>query len=53
LTKANDRLPDLFLKPLKEGGAAGFTPDMPTLLAGAYTEFGWDTQTGRPPDDIL
>jgi aldehyde:ferredoxin oxidoreductase len=53
LTKAADRLPDLFLKPLKEGGSAGITPDMPTLLAGAYAEFGWDTQTGLPPDNFL
>jgi aldehyde:ferredoxin oxidoreductase len=53
LTKANDRLPDLFLKPLKEGGSAGITPDMPTLLAGAYTEFGWDAQSGRPLGDFL
>jgi aldehyde:ferredoxin oxidoreductase len=48
LTKANDRLPELMLKPLKEGGAAGFIPDMPTLLAGAYSEFGWDAETGQP-----
>jgi aldehyde:ferredoxin oxidoreductase len=53
LTKANDRLPDLLLKPLKEGGAAGFSPDMPTLLAGAYHEFGWDAQTGYPNEDFL
>ena len=51
LTRANDRLPDLLLRPLKEGGAAGFVPDMPTLLAGAYAEFGWDPETGRPPAD--
>jgi aldehyde:ferredoxin oxidoreductase len=53
LTKANDRLPELLLKPLKEGGAAGFVPDMPTLLAGAYAEFGWDAETGRPMEDLL
>ena len=52
LTKANDRLPDLLLKPLREGGAAGYTPDMPTLLAGAYAEFGWDPESGRPLDDL-
>ena len=52
LTKANDRLPELLLKPLKEGGAAGFVPDMPTLLAGAYAEFGWDAETGRPPEEL-
>ena len=49
LTRANDRLPGLLLKPLAEGGAAGQVPDMPTLLAGAYAEFGWDPDTGRPP----
>lgn len=53
LTKANDRLPDLLLKPLKEGGSVGITPDMPTLLAGAYAEFGWDAETGRPLEDLL
>jgi aldehyde:ferredoxin oxidoreductase len=53
LTKADDRLPDLLLKPLKEGGSAGITPDMPTLLAGAYAEFGWDAETGRPLEDLL
>jgi aldehyde:ferredoxin oxidoreductase len=53
LTKADDRLPDLLLRPLKEGGAAGITPDMPALLAGAYAEFGWDAETGRPLEDLL
>jgi len=52
LTRANDRLPDLLLKPLKEGGSAGYLPDMPTLLAGAYTEFGWDAESGRPLEDL-
>ncbi|MCJ7435054.1 MAG: aldehyde ferredoxin oxidoreductase C-terminal domain-containing protein, partial [Anaerolineales bacterium] len=52
LTKADDRLPELLLKPLKEGGAAGITPDMPTLLAGAYAEFGWDAETGYPLEEL-
>ncbi|HEY5268977.1 MAG TPA: aldehyde ferredoxin oxidoreductase family protein [Anaerolineales bacterium] len=52
LTKANDRLPDLLLKPLKEGGAAGYQPDLPTLLAGAYAEFGWDAESGYPLEDL-
>jgi aldehyde:ferredoxin oxidoreductase len=53
LTRANDRLPDLLLKPLKEGGAAGYVPDMPTLLAGAYAELGWDINSGRPDEDSI
>lgn len=48
MTRANDRLPELLLKPLETGGAAGQVPDMPTLLAGAYAEFGWDAETGYP-----
>jgi aldehyde:ferredoxin oxidoreductase len=51
LTQANDRLPDLLLKPLEKGGSAGVVPDMPTLLRGAYAEFGWDPQTGRPAQE--
>jgi aldehyde:ferredoxin oxidoreductase len=53
LTKANDQLPELLLKPLKEGGSAGYTPDMPVLLAGAYAEYGWDAETGRPTPETL
>jgi aldehyde:ferredoxin oxidoreductase len=53
MSKANDRLPELLLKPLKEGGSEGIIPDMPTLLAGAYEELGWDPQSGRPVGEIL
>jgi aldehyde:ferredoxin oxidoreductase len=52
LTRANEGLPELLLKPLEKGGAAGFVPDMPTLLSGAYAEFGWDAETGRPSQDM-
>ncbi|HHS96534.1 MAG TPA: aldehyde ferredoxin oxidoreductase [Chloroflexi bacterium] len=50
LTRANDRLPDLLMRPLAEGGTEGTVPDLDRLLAGAYAEFGWDPQTGTPPD---
>jgi aldehyde:ferredoxin oxidoreductase len=52
LTRANDRLPELLLKPLAEGGSKGIVPDMPTLLSGAYAEFGWDPETGRPAGEL-
>ncbi len=52
MNKADDRLPDLLLKPLKEGGAAGYKADMPTLLAGAYAEFDWDAESGYPLGDL-
>lgn len=53
LTRSSDRLPDLLLKPLQKGGSAGIVPDMPTLLSGAYAEFGWNPDTGRPAPEFL
>lgn len=50
LTRENDRLPDLLMRPLAEGGTEGTVPDLDRLLAGAYAEFGWDPRTGAPPD---
>ena len=52
LTRANDRLPDLLMKPLS-GGTEGTVPDVDTLLAGAYAEYGWDPETGRPTEETL
>lgn len=52
MTKANDRLPEHLLKPLAEGGSKGIVPDMQTLLRGAYAEFDWDPETGRPRDAV-
>ncbi|MEA3397599.1 MAG: aldehyde ferredoxin oxidoreductase family protein, partial [Chloroflexota bacterium] len=40
LTRADDRLPDLLLKPLDDGGTEGAVPDVEALLAGAYAEYG-------------
>src|SRR5574340_412084 len=51
LRREDDRLPELLLKPLEQGGSKGIVPDMPTLLAGAYAEFGWDPETGRPSEE--
>ena len=53
LTRADDRLPDLLLKPLDDGGTEGTVPDVDTLLAGAYAEYGWDQETGRPTQETL
>ena len=47
LTRADERLPDLLLRPL-DGGTEGNVPDVEALLAGAYAEFGWDMETGAP-----
>ena len=53
LTRADDRLPELLLQPLEDGGTEGTVPDLATLLAGAYAEYGWDPETGRPTQETL
>ncbi len=52
LTRGDDRLPDLLLKPLR-GGTEGKVPDVAALLAGAYAEYGWNPVTGRPTEETL
>jgi aldehyde:ferredoxin oxidoreductase len=49
----DDRLPDLLLQPLDEGGTEGEVPDLETLLAGAYDELGWDPESGEPTREAL
>ena len=53
LTSANDCLPALLLKPLADGGTEGTVPDMEALLSGAYAEYGWDPETGKPTPQTL
>jgi aldehyde:ferredoxin oxidoreductase len=53
ITRADDTLPSLLLKPLKEGGTEGNVPDMEVLLKGAYAELGWDPGTGRPTRETI
>lgn len=53
LTRADDRLPELLLKPLTGGGTEGSVPDVKLLLSSAYAEYGWDAQTGKPTQETL
>jgi aldehyde:ferredoxin oxidoreductase len=53
ITRADDRLPNRLLRPLRDGGTEGCTPDIDVLLAGAYAEYGWDPETGRPMPETL
>jgi len=53
LTSANDCLPALLLKPLADGDTEGTVPDMEALLSGAYAEYGWDPETGKPTPQTL
>jgi aldehyde:ferredoxin oxidoreductase len=53
ITRADDDLPSLLRKSLKEGGTEGNVPDMEVLLKGAYAELGWDPATGRPTGETI
>jgi aldehyde:ferredoxin oxidoreductase len=53
VTRADDRLPDLLLRPLRDGGTGGAVPDVDALLRGAYAEYGWDAETGQPTPETL
>jgi aldehyde:ferredoxin oxidoreductase len=53
LTRVNDTLPKALLKPFTDGGSAGFTPDLPAMLAAYYAARGWDPRTGAPTAERL
>jgi aldehyde:ferredoxin oxidoreductase len=53
ITSADDTLPPLVLKPFKEGGTEGNVPNVSALLKGAYSEYGWDPDTGKPTQETV
>ena len=48
-----DRLPKHLLKPLPDGGSAGYVPPFKEMLAAYYQVRGWDPETGRPTSERL
>lgn len=53
LTRADDRLPQLLLQPLSEGGTQGHVPDLELMLTEYYEARGWDSETGKPSREKL
>ncbi len=53
LTRANDKLPKALLEPYKEGGSAGFVPDLPAMLNAYYEARGWELDSGKPSKEKL
>lgn len=53
LTAADDRLPQILLRPFNDGGSAGKTPDFERLKQLFYKARKWDPKTGKPSDDKL
>ena len=46
--RAREKLPNLVMQPLAEGGTEGNVPDMEILLRDYYHHRGWDMRTGKP-----
>jgi aldehyde:ferredoxin oxidoreductase len=53
LTAEDDRLPKILLRPHKEGGSAGKTPNFEKLKNLFYKYKGWDSKTGKPSESKL
>ena len=52
ITKDDDILSKRQLTKLKEGGAKGFSPDLPAMLDEYYREIGWNRE-GKPSPELL
>jgi aldehyde:ferredoxin oxidoreductase len=48
ITAADDRLPELILNPIPEGGQEGHVPDMEKMLPEYYQIRDWDPVSGKP-----
>jgi aldehyde:ferredoxin oxidoreductase len=53
LTRADDRLSELLLQPLPEGGTQGHVPDLELMLREYYEARDWDWETGKPSREKL
>jgi aldehyde:ferredoxin oxidoreductase len=53
LTASDDRLPQILLKPLEDGGAAGKSPNFQQLKEAYYKYRTFDPETGRPSAEKL
>jgi len=53
LTAENDKLPKILLRPFKEGGSAGKSPNFEKLKNIFYKFKDWDPKTGKPSESKL
>jgi aldehyde:ferredoxin oxidoreductase len=53
LNPGREKLPGLLLRPLEEGGTAGYVPDVDRLLSDYYVARQWDRSTGKPSEEKL
>jgi len=46
--RANEKMPELLLKPLADGGTEGHVPSLEPMLREYYAARDWDWDTGKP-----
>jgi aldehyde:ferredoxin oxidoreductase len=46
--RRTERLPELILKPLEDGGTEGHVPDFDLMMKEYYSHRDWDWETGKP-----
>jgi aldehyde:ferredoxin oxidoreductase len=53
LSRADEKIPELLMEPLTEGGAANYTPPFEEMLEAYYHARSWDYETGFPSEDKI
>ncbi len=53
VTRADDKLPKIVRRALKEGATAGIEPDLDKMLKEFYQVCDWDWETGKPKKEKL
>lgn len=51
--RRSEKLPELMLRPLEEGGTEGHVPDFDPMMREYYTCRNWDWQSGKPSREKL
>jgi aldehyde:ferredoxin oxidoreductase len=53
LEMKNEKLPEVFMKPLTEGGAANFVPPFEEMMSAYYVARSWNKSTGFPSEEKM
>ncbi len=53
LTRKNDTLPQILMKPFPDGGSEGYVIPFEEMLKAYYEARGWDEKTGKPTPERL
>lgn len=52
-SRHGDRLPEILLQPLIDGGTQGYVPPIDEMIQAYYQVRGWDSDSGKPTEERL